>query len=320
MYLNYTNNTNTNNDDDDNNSDYIDLYCDDDEYYDEEYELGQENYLRKFTKESVYKDEANDGQEIICCPDHDAYAKKIGAYLPTETYDYHKEIIAPWKKIWLYDHSITFEEQDKTIRHANYYHDYLDAFMKKKFFDVFAVKPCEKCYDPTLISCDPVCIQPIVKSPLVKRTSMDCLLTNFNICVGRCIYDDDLADSHIVCGCYISPAGNKYREDCAPAFTRFLKVYNKENAQGQRHGWKHFMVLSEYAQILTEFVRWLNQAYPNIDIQASYDLFRHENRNNFMKIKFDVVSHFRYFMRKSFLIKAGLIEKNNFTEFPPVCR
>ena len=189
MYLNYTNNTNTNNDDD-NNSDYTDLYCDDDEYYDEEYELAQENYLRKFTKES----EANDDQEIICCPDHDAYAKKIGAYLPTETYDYHKEIIAPWKKIWLYDHSITFEEQDKTIRHANHYHDYLDAFMKKKFFDVFAVKPCEKCYDPTLISCDPVCIQPIVKSPLVKRTSMDCLLTNFNICVGRCIYDDDLAD------------------------------------------------------------------------------------------------------------------------------
>ena len=296
---------------------------------DEEYEILQtEIYrlrsLRGYKLLEEEDDNVNSGDEIICCREHDVFAKKIGAYLPTETDDYHAEIVCPWKKIWLYDSSGTFKDQDRTKKHANHYHDYLDVYMKKKFFEIFAVKPCEKCYNPAFTSCNPVCAQPIVKSPLVKRSSMNCLLTNFNICVGRCIYDDELAYSHIVCACFFNNGNgnnfaNKYRQSCTPGFKRHLIEYNKENDQGQRGGWQHFLVLAEYAEILTEFVGWLNQAYPNIDIKMGYNVFKNEN-SDFMKIKFDVVSNFRYLLRKKFLAKAGLMEENNFVEYPPICR
>ena len=301
---------------------------DDDDSFEREIDsLRSAQSLSRFTKnQNNDYDRGND--EKICCKYHDCYAKKVGAFLPTERDDYHQEIPCPSKRIWLYDHFTTFKDQDRSIKHAHYHYDYLDDFLKLKFFEVFAVKACEKCFNPDFLSCEPVCPQPIVKSPLVSKSSDYCLLKYFNICVGRCAKDGHYSDSHIVCGCWSGarvcfPARRDYRNSCSPAFKSFLRRYNADNDLGHtlfEVRYDCYLILADYAQILIDFVGWLTQAYPKIDIKKSYEIFKNENSKDFMKIKFEIVSYFRYMVRKKFLEKSGLVDKANFEEFPPVCR
>ena len=248
--------------------------------------------------------------------------EEIAEYTPHEIETYHPEIISPWLGVWPF-----LDAQgrlDPNQDWATYQWDNLDEMIRGKFFLSFASKICEECPTPQISNCNPPCLPVAVKSPVVSKDRKSCeILSNFQICIGKCERGErGLTINAVACGCLHSPASDKYCCSFSEKIQDSLVTYNSSNYDVYSHAFNKpyvYLIIPRYAEILKQFLKWLTQKYPSLEIYQPYSMFKNKHPE-FQKIRFDVLMTFRLMLRKVFLEETGLSDSQSYDEYPPVCR
>ena len=215
----------------------------------------------------------------ICCPDA-IHENVVRTDLPLSSHsDFHPEIRLFAKKIWPFP--FDFEEEKGESDHRVLCQEQSEIF---DFLD-FLVRERfkEVLYDIDDIDDN---IDIYVKSVVFENREEDderCILKNLNICIGICMRG---SGKRRISGCYC--AINRYR------------------------------VVLGYNTILLNFLSWIKENYPDIDIYQNYKVFK--KRPDFEFLKFHIQSNYRYLMRSQFLIKSGLSHFSETEEYPPLNR
>ena len=262
-----------------------------------------------------------EGNYFFCCPSHTDYdVKRNESYPPHEIESYHPELVSPCLQVWPFIDSSGRLDSDQ--EELSFQFDNLDLMLYNNFFLTFVSKICQNCSNDQLANCNPPCLPVAVKSPIVSKEKQICVLTHFKICVGKCCLTNSTPVDVIVCGCLYNVQGVDYRKNISKDIENSLVAYNSSNYSFASEPFNlpyKFLVIPRYGQILKQFLKWVIQKYPNLEIYQSWNSFKSTNPD-FMKIRFDMWSTFRYMIRKIYLEETGLSDVQNWNEWPPVCR
>ena len=222
----------------------------------------------------------------ICCRDQ-IYGNVVRTDIPLSAHsDFHSEILISAKKVWSFPPDFKAEEEELDHR--------VQSKENTVIFDFLDYLLREKC-KAILIDINPT----YVKSAVFANCGEEdpCFLIQLNICIGLCFPQSCFRR---ISGCYC-----KFKAVIRNGGVKLITTAGAE-------------VVAEYNVILINFLSWIRENYPSLEIYQKYSDFK--KRPDFEFLKFHIQSNYRYLMRNQFLIKSGLTHFSETEEYPPLNR